>query len=169
MEPKEKKTKKIRKIKAEKPVEFSFSSLSPKSGSKKKRKRVGRGTSSGHGKTCCRGHKGQKSRSGGVKRPGFEGGQTPLYRRLPKLTRFKNFLFKKEYAVLNLSDLSKFKDKIDYDSLVAGGYVKAGDKVKVLGDGDVSKPLTVFAHAFSESAKKKIAAAGGKAELIKQG
>ena len=168
MEAKEKVIKKVRKAKAVAATpEIGFSSLSPKAGSKQRRKRVGRGTSSGHGKTCCRGHKGQKSRSGGVKRPGYEGGQTPLYRRLPKLNRFKNFLFKKEFAVLNLSDLADFKDKVDYETLIKEGYVKAGDKVKILGDGDISKPLAVFAHAFSEHAKQKITAAGGKAEIIK--
>ncbi len=164
-ESKRKREKKIRKLKEIE--ELTLSSLSPSVGSRKRRKRVGRGTSSGHGKTCCRGHKGQKSRSGGVKRPGFEGGQTPLYRRLPKLNRFKNFLFKKEYALVNLSDLARFKDKVDYDSFVKEGFAKAGDKVKVLGDGEVSKPLTVHAHAFSVHAKQAIEAVGGKAEIIK--
>lgn len=140
--------------------------LSPSEGSRQKRKRVGRGTSSGHGKTSCRGHKGQKSRSGGVKHPGFEGGQTPLYRRLPKINRFKNYLFKKTFSVVNLSDLGKFSGSVGVEGLSQAGLAKAGERVKVLGDGEIKKALTVEAHAFSASARKKIEAAGGKAVVI---
>jgi len=136
--------------------------------SRGRKKRVGRGHSAGGGKTCGRGHKGQKSRSGGVKRPGFEGGQTPLYRRLPKINRFSNYLFKKRYAVVNLSDISKYKDEIGLEKLISEGFVKEGELVKVLGEGKLSHPLTIHAHAFSESAKKKIESAGGKAIGIKK-
>jgi large subunit ribosomal protein L15 len=140
--------------------------ISPAAGSRKKKKRVGRGTSSGHGKTCCRGQKGQKSRSGGVKHPGFEGGQTPLYRRLPKIDRFKNFLFKKVFSIVNVSEISRFDGVVNVDKLVEAGLVCSNDKVKILGDGEIKKSLTVEAHAFSAGAKKKIEAAGGKAVLI---
>jgi large subunit ribosomal protein L15 len=142
---------------------FGLGNLSPALGSRRPKKRVGRGTSSGHGKTCGRGHKGQKSRSGGVKRPGFEGGQTPLYRRLPKLNRFKNYLFKKEFSIVNLSDLAAFEGDVNTEKLVNAGLVSETGKIKVLGDGELKKPLNVSVHAFSESAKKKIEAAGGKA------
>ncbi|NQU17348.1 MAG: 50S ribosomal protein L15 [Candidatus Saganbacteria bacterium] len=120
---------------------------------RKKFKRVGRGTGSGHGKTCCRGHKGQKSRSGGTKGRHFEGGQTPLYRRLPKKRGFKNLLFKKEYAVVNLFDLEKHEKEIS--------FAKAKQPVKVLGNGEISKAIKVTAAAFSKSAKAKIEKAGG--------
>ncbi len=153
-------------MKAKKPKDIRLGNLKPAPGSKSRKKRVGRGTSSGLGRTCGRGHKGQKSRSGGVKRPGFEGGQTPLYRRLPKIKRFTNYLFKKEYAIINLSDLAEFKDNINLEKLVDAGLVKEGDCVKVLGDGEISSPLTVEAHAFSGTAKKKIDAAGGRAVQI---
>jgi large subunit ribosomal protein L15 len=140
--------------------------LKPASGSRHAVKRLGRGTSSGRGRTCCRGHKGQKSRSGGVKRPGFEGGQTPLYRRLPKINRFSNYLFKREYSVLNLSDLKKFKDGVSVKKLIDAGLLKEGARLKILGDGEISGSITVEAHAFSGSAKKKIEAAGGKTVKI---
>src|SRR3989339_1694899 len=117
----------------------------PKKGSTKNKKRVGRGTSSGWGKTCGRGHKGQKSRSGGTKGVRFEGGQTPLYRRLPK-RGFKNYPFRKEYSIFNLSDLSKIKE--------------ATGLIKVLGNGELKEAVTVSAHKFSASAKKKMEAAG---------
>jgi large subunit ribosomal protein L15 len=142
--------------------------LRPSEGSTKKRKRVGRGPGSGHGKTSTRGHKGQKSRSGAKKRPGFEGGQMPLQRRLPK-RGFKNYPFKLEFAIVNLRDIAKIEtsDEITPDVLVEKGLIKKVlDGVKVLGNGEVSRSVTVKAHAFSESAKKKIAAAGGKAEVI---
>jgi large subunit ribosomal protein L15 len=142
--------------------------LRPSEGSTKKRKRVGRGPGSGHGKTSTRGHKGQKSRSGAKKRPGFEGGQMPMQRRLPK-RGFKNYPFKLEFAIVNLRDIAKIEtsDEITPDVLVEKGLIKKVlDGVKVLGNGEVSRSVTVKAHAFSESAKKKIAAAGGKAEVI---
>jgi large subunit ribosomal protein L15 len=142
--------------------------LRPSDGSTKKRKRVGRGPGSGHGKTATRGHKGQKARSGAKKSPGFEGGQMPMQRRLPK-RGFKNYPFKLEFAIVNLRDIAKIEtsDEITPDVLVEKGLIKKVlDGVKVLGSGEVSRSVTVKAHAFSESAKKKIAAAGGKAEVI---
>ena len=129
--------------------------LKYKCGSKKKKKRVGRGTGSGFGKTCGRGHKGQKSRTGGTKGPRFEGGQTPLYRRLPK-RGFRNYPFRKEYAVLNVSDLNKFEGEVGKETLRIAGLLK------ILGEGEIKKALTVKADRFSRSAKKKIEAAGGK-------
>lgn len=144
---------------------LKLNNLSPAKGSHKKKKRVGRGTSSGHGKTCCRGHKGQKSRSGGGKGIRFEGGQTPLYRRLPKINKFKNYPFRKRYIVVNLSDLNKFAK----DSAVKLEDLK-GKKdsclVKVLGSGELKNALTVEANAFSAEAQKKIEALGGKAVKI---
>jgi large subunit ribosomal protein L15 len=132
-------------------------------GSHKKKKRVGRGTSSGHGKTSGRGNKGQNSRTGGGVRPGFEGGQTPLYRRLPKEQGFKNLMFKKTYAVINLRDLSDIGTTINKQILVEKGKIRGGELLKVLGDGDIKKAITIEADHFSESALKKIEAAGGKA------
>ncbi len=134
---------------------LQLNNLKYRSGAKKKKKRVGRGTSSGTGKTCGRGHKGQKSRSGGTKGPRFEGGQTPLYRRLPK-RGFKNYLFKKEYTLLNVSDLNKYEGEVNKEILKVSGLLK------VLGDGEITKSLAVKADKFSKSAKKKIEAAGGK-------
>ncbi len=134
---------------------LKLNELKPKFGSKKKKKRVGRGTSSGHGKTCCRGHKGQKSRSGGTKGLRFEGGQTPLYRRLPK-RGFSNCPFKKSYTVVNLADLGQ------YDGEVNKAVLKVSGLLKILGDGELKKPLIIRADKFSESARKKIEAAGGK-------
>ena len=138
-------------------------------GGTKKRKRVGRGTSSGHGKTSGRGHDGQKSRSGGGVRPGFEGGQMPLIRRIPK-RGFTN-IFAKEYAIINVEDLNRFEDNtlVTPELLISEGMVKRGkvvDGIKVLGDGDVNKKLTVKAHKFSKTAAEKIEAAGGKVEVI---
>ena len=138
-------------------------------GGTKKRKRIGRGTSSGHGKTSGRGHKGQKSRTGGGVRPGFEGGQMPLIRRLPK-RGFTN-IFAKEYAIINVEDLNKFEDNtvITLELLIDEGVIKKGkaiDGVKVLGDGDINKKLTVKAHKFSKTAAEKIEAAGGMVEVI---
>ncbi|MFA6431201.1 MAG: 50S ribosomal protein L15 [Candidatus Margulisiibacteriota bacterium] len=130
---------------------MKLNELSPAKGSKKKRKVVGRGTSSGHGKTCGRGHKGQTSRSGGTKGNRFEGGQTPLYRRLPK-RGFKNMPFMTKYDVFNLDDIEKIKD--------------ATGLIKVLGDGELKGPVTISAHKFSKTALKKIEAAGGKAVII---
>jgi len=141
--------------------------LSPLKGSRKKRKRVGRGPGSGHGKTSCRGHKGQKARSGGSIPAGFEGGQMPLQRRLPK-RGFTN-IFKKHYALINIRDLSKFdhNSQLDIDVLKNAGLLKHGkDRVKLLGNGEISFPVNIKVHRASQSAKEKIEAAGGKVEII---
>ncbi len=142
--------------------------LSPAPGSTSERKRIGRGPASGQGKTAGKGHKGQKARAGRGMRAGFEGGQMPLQRRIPK-RGFVN-IFAKEIAIVNLSAIDeKFADGavVDVDALIEAGLVKkALDGVKVLGNGEISKKLTVKANAFSESAKAKIEAAGGKAEVI---
>jgi large subunit ribosomal protein L15 len=134
---------------------LQLNDLKPRAGATKKKKRVGRGSSSGMGKTCGRGHKGQKSRSGGTKGPRFEGGQTPLYRRLPK-RGFKNCLFRKEYTVINVADLNKCEGEVSKETLKVSGLLK------ILGDGEIKKALNVKADRFSRSAKKKIEAAGGK-------
>ncbi len=142
--------------------------LSPADGSRKAVKRVGRGPASGQGKTAGKGHKGQKARAGRGMRPGFEGGQMPLQRRLPK-RGFVN-IFGKEFTVVNLSSLeNKFEDGavIDIEALKAAGLVtKTLDGVKVLARGELTKKFTVKANAFSDAAKAKIEAAGGKAEVI---
>ncbi len=141
--------------------------LSPAEGARKRKKRVGRGPGSGHGKTSCRGHKGQKARSGGGPAPGFEGGQMPLHRRLPK-RGFTN-IFRVEYATVNLRDLERFEANsiIDVDALKQAGLVKrVKDGVKLLGSGEINKPLTVKVHKASISARQKIESAGGKVVLI---
>ncbi len=142
--------------------------LSPVEGSKKKSKRIGRGHGSGWGKTAGKGHKGQKARSGGSIRPGFEGGQMPLQRRVPK--RGFNNIFAKNVVAVNLSALNrKFNDgdTVDVEALKAAGVVKNGfDAVKVLGNGKIDKKLNVKVSAYSKSAKAAIEAAGGKAEVI---
>ena len=141
--------------------------LSPAPGSNQESYRKGRGAGSGNGKTAGKGHKGQKARSGGGVRPGFEGGQMPLARRLPK--RGFNNIFATKYAEVNLSDLEKFEDGavVDAEALVAAGVLnKTLDGVKILGNGALSKKLTVKAAKFSASAKEKIEQAGGKAEVI---
>ncbi|MBQ7187359.1 MAG: 50S ribosomal protein L15 [Ruminococcus sp.] len=141
--------------------------LSPAAGSKTDRKRIGRGHGSGWGKTAGKGHKGQNARSGGGVRPGFEGGQTSLARRIPK--RGFNNIFATEYTVINVSDLERFVDGtvVDTELLKAAGLVtKELDGVKVLGNGELTKSLTVKAAAFSASAKEKIEKAGGKAEVM---
>ena len=141
--------------------------LKPAAGSKKKRKRVGRGDGSGHGKTSCRGHKGQGSRSGGNTKPGFEGGQMPLQRRLPK-RGFHN-IFRNEMAVVNLAQLDALSvaGEIAPETMSQHGLISGKNRqVKVLGEGNWTRPVTVRAHGFSASAKEKIEAAGGKAELI---
>src|SRR5262245_6607139 len=146
---------------------MDLSTLSPAPGSRKTRKRVGRGPGSGIGKTSGRGHKGKGARSGGNTAPGFEGGQMPLQRRLPK-RGFHN-LFRREYEIVNLARLEACFDGgavVDAEALAARGLVRAGKPVKVLGAGELHKALTVKAHAFSESAKARIAAAGGSAEVI---
>lgn len=140
--------------------------IKPAAGSRKRDKRVGRGIGSGHGKTSCKGHKGQKARSGGTKGPAFEGGQMPLQRRLPK-RGFKNHS-KVEYAIINLKDISKIEgvDIITPDVLRDKGIIKDfRDGLKVLGAGEIQRPVTVKAAAFSASALNKITAAGGKAEV----
>ncbi|HNR03558.1 MAG TPA: 50S ribosomal protein L15 [Bacillota bacterium] len=141
--------------------------LKPAEGTTKSKKRLGRGTATGQGKTAGKGQKGQKSRSGGGVRVGFEGGQMPLYRRLPKIG-FTN-VFRKEYAVVNLSDLERFDNGtiVNPEVLKEAGLVKAMlAGVKILGNGDLTKNLTVQAHKFSKTAAEKIAAAGGKVEVI---
>ena len=142
--------------------------LRPNDGATKAKKRLGRGTASGTGKTSGKGHKGQNARSGGGVRPGFEGGQLPLFRRLPK-RGFSNAMFKKEYATINVSDLNKFEDGavVTPELLKEMGLLKkqlAG--VKVLGNGNLDKKITVKANNFSKSAVEKIESKGGKAEVI---
>ena len=142
--------------------------LKPADGSRSDRKRVGRGIGSGVGKTSGRGHKGQGSRSGGGVRPGFEGGQMPLQRRLPK-RGFNNESFKTYYALVQVQDLEVFEagSVVDLKALQSVGLVKKPlDGVKILGTGELSKALTVQASKFSQSALEKITAAGGKAEVI---
>jgi len=146
---------------------MELNNLKPKKGSRHAKKRVGRGPGSGHGKTASRGEKGQKSRSGFSRQPGFEGGQMPLHRRLPK-RGFTN-IFKRDYAVVNVSDLERFDNgtTVDEASLRKAGLVKGQhDGVKVLGDGKLSKKLTVSATKFSASARKQIEAAGGSCQEI---
>ena len=142
--------------------------LNPSEGAFKTKKRVGRGPGSGLGKTSGKGHKGQNARSGGGVRPGFEGGQLPLFRRLPK-RGFSNAPFKTRYAVINLSDLNKFEDGavITPELLKEMGILKNQlDGVKVLAKGSLEKKLTVKANKFSDKAKEEIEAKGGKAEVI---
>ena len=141
--------------------------LSPAAGSVKDVKRIGRGHGSGNGKTAGKGHKGQNARSGGGVRPGFEGGQMPMTRRIPK--RGFNNIFAIKYSVVNVSDLDQFVDGtvVDADLLKASGLIrKTNDGVKILGNGELTKNLTVKAAAFSASAKEKIEKAGGKAEVM---
>ena len=142
--------------------------LSPAAGSVKARKRIGRGPASGQGKTAGKGHKGQLARAGRGMRAGFEGGQMPLQRRIPK--RGFNNIFGTEMAIVNLATLEKYYDDgatVTVDSLIEKGILKKTlDGVKILGRGDITKKLTVQVNAFSESAKEKIEAAGGKAEVI---
>ena len=141
--------------------------LKPAKGARKKASRVGRGMSSGFGKTSGRGHKGQKARSGGGVRPGFEGGQMPLQRRLPK-RGFTN-RFKKEIVTVNIEDLNRFDEgsEITPETLIESGVIKGiKDGVKILGNGSLEKSLNIKAHRFSKQAQEKIEAAGGKAEVI---
>jgi large subunit ribosomal protein L15 len=144
--------------------------LSPAKGSKHSKKRVGRGPGSGLGKTAGKGEKGQKSRSGYARRPGFEGGQMPLLRRVPK-RGFTN-IWKVEFAVINVSDLATLSEGSDTEGaitpeiLAERGLVRGGRPVKVLGNGELSKALTVSAHKFSGSARAKIEAAGGRCEEL---
>ncbi len=141
--------------------------LSPAEGSAKKSFRKGRGPGSGNGKTAGKGHKGQNARSGGGVRPGFEGGQLPLYRKLPKRGFYNRF--GKEYAIVNVADLNCFEDgaTVDLAALLEARIVrKSYDGLKVLGNGELSKKVTVVASVFSASAKEKIEAAGGKTEVV---
>ncbi|MBI5026275.1 MAG: 50S ribosomal protein L15 [Nitrospirae bacterium] len=144
--------------------------LKPSKGSRKKPKRVGRGYGSGHGKTSCKGHKGQKARSGGTTGPGFEGGQTPLQRRLPK-HGFKNIFAKPGYNVVNLKTIDTFSESLITPELILEkGIIKdIRNGVKILGEGEIKRPVTLRAHAISASAKEKILQAGGKVEIITQG
>ena len=142
--------------------------LSPAPGSVTPGFRKGRGPGSGNGKTAGKGHKGQNARSGGGVRPGFEGGQLPLYRKLPK-RGFSNYKFKTTYATINVEDLNRFEDGavVDLDALMAARLVrKELDGVKILGNGEITKKLTVKATVFSANAKEKIEAAGGKTEVV---
>lgn len=146
---------------------MKLSELKPPEGSRTAPKRKGQGHGSGLGKTAGRGHKGQNSRSGGGVRRGFEGGQMPIYRRMPK-KGFTN-IFRREYAVINVADLNRFDEGtvVTPEFLLESGLVKKmKDGIKVLGDGELKKSLTVRAHAFSKSAAEIITAAGGKAEVI---
>lgn len=146
---------------------MDLSNLQPAYGSHRDRKRIGRGHGSGTGKTSGKGHKGQKARSGGSIKAGFEGGQMPLQRRLPK--RGFNPLSRKVYALVNLRDLELFEagSVVDVEALGKAGLVgQVKDGVKVLGDGELTKSLTVKAHKFSKSAQDKIAAAGGAIEVL---
>jgi large subunit ribosomal protein L15 len=148
-------------------MSISINTLAPPKGANRKNKRVGRGIGSGHGKTSTRGYKGQKSRSGTSIRPGFEGGQMPLYRRLPK-RGFTN-IFRKEYVVVNLESLASFEAgaKVDPEALKAAGILKnLRDGVKILGAGELAHALQVRAHKCSKSAAEKIQKAGGTIELI---
>ena len=143
--------------------------LSPQEGSVKNKFRKGRGAGSGNGKTAGKGHKGQNARSGGGVRPGFEGGQLPLYRKLPK-RGFNNVRFGNVYTVINVSSLNKFNDGevVDGAALLSKGLISGLEKdgVKVLGEGKLSKKLTVKAAVFSATAKEKIEAVGGKTEVV---
>lgn len=147
---------------------ITLSNLKPFEGARKNKKRVGRGTGSGHGKTACKGHKGQKARTGGNIEPGFIGGQMPLYRQLPK-RGFKN-PFKLVFGVLNIGDIAKLAlETIDLDIAQKNGLVKKRyNMLKVLGDGEINKPVTIHAHAASQSAIDKITKAGGSIVIIQQ-
>ena len=147
---------------------MKLNELRPAEGSVKANFRKGRGAGSGNGKTAGKGHKGQNARSGGGVRPGFEGGQLPLYRKLPK-RGFNNVRFGKQYAVINVEALNVFNDGdvVDFATLLAAGVVnKVFDGIKVLGEGELTKKLTVKAAVFSASAKEKIEAVGGKTEVV---
>jgi large subunit ribosomal protein L15 len=145
---------------------MNLSSLRPAKGARKNKKRVGRGPGSGHGKTACRGSKGQKSRSGFSLKKGFEGGQMPLHRRVPK----RGFVppFREEYQIVNLEKLSEIsKEEIKLEDLLKAGLIKKlNKKVKILARGELDSPKKIHAHKFSETAKKKIEKAGGQALII---
>lgn len=143
--------------------------IRPAEGAVRESKRLGRGTATGHGKTAGRGHKGQWARSGGGVRPGFEGGQMPLYRRLPK-RGFNNFRFEAKYSVINIDVLNKFENgaEVTPEILKAMGIISKLEKdgVKILGNGSLEKKLNIKASKFTKTAAEKIEAAGGKAEVI---
>ncbi|MFB3926034.1 MAG: 50S ribosomal protein L15 [Syntrophales bacterium] len=146
---------------------MNLSGLKPPCGARKRRKRVGRGDGSGHGGTSCKGAKGQNARAGGRVRPGFEGGQMPLSRRLPK-RGFRNY-FKRDVVIVNIGQLNKFsKDAaIDSEALLKAGIIKkTGDGVKILAKGDIDRPLSLKINAISRAAREKIEAAGGTVEVI---
>ena len=146
---------------------MELNNLKPAIGATKNRKRIGRGTGSGHGKTATKGHKGQKARSGGSIKAGFEGGQMPMQRRLPK--RGFTPLMRRDFAIVNIGQLDVFEvgSLVDADALVSAGLISdIKDGVKVLADGDITKSLTIKAHKFSAKAKERIEAAGGKVEEI---
>jgi large subunit ribosomal protein L15 len=140
--------------------------LQPAPGSRKRPKRIGRGIGSGHGKTATKGHKGLLARSGGGKRPGFEGGQMPLKRRVPK-RGFTN-IFREDWAIVNLRDLDRLGvEEVTPAILMHKGLVPAGARrIKVLGEGNITRPISIQAHRFSDSAAAKIQAAGGRAEVL---
>ena len=147
---------------------MKLNNISYTEGSKKKRNRVGRGTSSGSGKTSGKGHKGQKARSGYSRKAGFEGGQLPLFKRLPK-RGFSNYEFKIKYAVINVEDLNVFEESVEVtpEILKDSGMIKNQlDGIKILGNGTLDKKLIVKAHSFTKTAKEKIEAKGGKVEVI---
>jgi len=150
---------------------MNLSELKPAPGSTHKKKRIGRGIGSGHGKTAGRGHKGRGSRSGGNTPPAYEGGQMPLQRRIPKRgfrRLLKNAARREQFAEVNIGRLAGFTDgeKVDPAVMADRGLIAAGSKVKVLGDGELKSKITVCAHAFSKSAREKIVASGGNVELI---
>ncbi|GAB5046889.1 50S ribosomal protein L15 [Thermodesulfovibrio sp. TK110] len=148
---------------------MKINDLKPAPGSKKREKRIGRGLGSGHGRYSTKGIKGQKSRSGGAKGAGFEGGQMPLQRRVPK-RGFSNAPFRREYAIVNLRDLNKIIDEVDVitpEILLQKGVLKRlKDGLKILGNGEIKKPVTIKAHAISKTALQKIESIGGKVEVI---
>ena len=142
--------------------------LAPHPGAKHKIKRIGRGLGSGHGRTAGKGSKGQKARAGYKVRPGFEGGQNPLTKRLPELRGFNN-IFRVEYSTINVSQLNRFEteSEVTPQRLVAEGLIKSlKQPVKILGDGEIKKPLTIRVNRFTQQARRKIESAGGKAEEI---
>ena len=144
---------------------MKISELRPKKGARKKEKRIGRGPGSGHGKTSTKGHKGQAARSGGTKAPGFEGGQQPLIRRVPK-RGFTN-IFRKEYEEVNLDRLASFEAMVSPDSLKEAGIVKrSAQRIKILGKGELTRSLVISSHKFTKGAVKKIEAAGGRIEVL---
>ena len=147
-----------------------INTLRPDPGSTHKTKRIGRGPGSGHGKTAARGSKGMWSRSGSSQKRGFEGGQMPLHRRMPK-RGFTNAVFKKKHSTINVSDLAKFEkgSKVGPQELLDAGVIRrlASDGLRVLGDGQIDRALTVSAHYFTEGAREKITKAGGTCEVIR--